>query len=68
MVAVAAGDNDPLKIAMLQQVSKARHNCPLAFNQLLRWAQLLHLNLLRVEPVVDQVTAKPYHHLGDGRA
>ena len=68
MVAVACRHNDSLKVAMLKQVTHTGDNRPLAFNQLLGGTQLLLLYLFRMQPVVDQVTAKPDDHLVNGDA
>jgi hypothetical protein len=59
VISEAARDDDLLEVAVLQEVIKASNDGAFAFNQLLRRAEHLSLNLIRMQPVVDQITTKP---------
>ena len=59
MVPEAAWHDDLLKIAVFQEVIKASNDGTLAFDQLLCRAEQLRLDLIRMQPVVYQITAKP---------
>ena len=67
MVAKTAGHNHAFKVAVLQKKVQAQDDGPFALDQLLRRAQDLRFRLVGVQPVVDQITAKPHHHLANDR-